>query len=130
MSEAEIGIGALAERAGVRISTIRYYERRGLLPEPERIGGRRSYPPEIARRLDLIAIAKRAGFSLEEIRLLLDADDRGETVGAALRVLAAGRLAEVEALIRRAEESQDWLRAASECSCRSLESCALFAAGA
>jgi MerR family redox-sensitive transcriptional activator SoxR len=57
-------IGEVARRAGVRTSAIRYYEEAGLLPEPERVGGKRRYEKEILRRLALIGGAKRAGFTL------------------------------------------------------------------
>jgi MerR family transcriptional regulator, redox-sensitive transcriptional activator SoxR len=64
-------IGEVARRAGVRTSAIRYYEEAGLLPEPERIGGKRRYEKGILRRLALIGGAKRARFTLGEIHTLL-----------------------------------------------------------
>jgi DNA-binding transcriptional MerR regulator len=64
-------IGEVAGRAGVRASAIRYYEEAGLLEEPERVGGKRRYDEEVLRRLALIGSAKRAGFTLGEIRTLL-----------------------------------------------------------
>ncbi|MGQ0712322.1 MAG: MerR family transcriptional regulator [Gemmatimonadaceae bacterium] len=65
-------IGQLAERAGVNIETIRYYERRGLLPEPVRTAsGYRSYDPDAVARLRFIKRAQRLGFTLHEIEDLL-----------------------------------------------------------
>ena len=65
-------IGAVAKRVGVAIDTIRYYEREGLLPEPERrASGYRSYDEGAVRQLRFIRRAKDLGFTLEEIRDLL-----------------------------------------------------------
>lgn len=90
-----------------------------MLPLPERVSGQRRYGEETVRRLEVIDIAKRAGFNLDEIRLLVS-DTR-------LRELAQRKLPEVEALIARAEARRDWLLTAQDCRCSSLELCALFA---
>ena len=123
MKQPELTIGQVAERAGINSSAVRYYERVGVLPAPERVSGQRRYGEETVRRLEVIDIAKRAGFSLEEIGLLLN-DSSGETQ---LRALAQRKLPEVEALIARAEAMRDWLLKAQHCHCSSLELCALFA---
>jgi Hg(II)-responsive transcriptional regulator len=71
-------IGRLAEHADVGIDTVRFYERRGLLPEPERTGsGYRIYAGETVARLRFIRRAKRLGFSLDEIKTLLRLQDTG-----------------------------------------------------
>lgn len=65
-------IGRLAELGGVNLETVRYYERRGLLPKPPRTeAGYRQFPPDTAQRLRFIKRAQELGFSLEEIRDLL-----------------------------------------------------------
>lgn len=65
--------GELARRAGVNVQTLRYYERRGLLPPPDRTGsGYREYGPEDLRRLRFILRAKELGFTLTEVGELLD----------------------------------------------------------
>lgn len=66
-------IGEVARRTGKPASTIRHYEELGLVAAPKRISGRRRYPTEIVRELAIIETAQRAGLSLEEIRLLLQA---------------------------------------------------------
>jgi MerR family redox-sensitive transcriptional activator SoxR len=126
MADGTLGIGEVAERAGSSVSAIRFYERSGLLPEPERTGGRRRYDGEVLRRLEVIGVAKQAGFSLAEIRVLLDSVDAGEPAHAQLRALAARKLPEVEQLIRRAEAMREWLTLADGCGCASLDECALF----
>lgn len=66
--------GALARTAGVSVDTIRFYERKGLLPPAERTSGdHRRYPPEAADRLTFIQVGQRLGLRLEEIKELADA---------------------------------------------------------
>jgi MerR family mercuric resistance operon transcriptional regulator len=65
-------IGQLAKMARVNVETVRYYERRGLLPEPDRRpSGYRSYTPDAARRIQFIRHAQQLGFSLNEVSDLL-----------------------------------------------------------
>ena len=69
-------IGALARQAGVNVETVRYYQRRGLVPEPVRpLGGIRNYAPEHVQRLRFIKRAQLLGFSLEEVADLLSLED-------------------------------------------------------
>jgi MerR family redox-sensitive transcriptional activator SoxR len=124
--EETLTIGQLARRAGLNTSAIRYYEANGVLPEPARVGGQRRYGAEAIRRLEVLDVAKRAGFSLDEARVLLQSADAGTPAFEAVRELAAHKLPEVEALIERAQEMRDWLRTATDCSCSSLDVCALF----
>ncbi len=126
MAEATLSIGEVAERAGVSDSAIRYYERRGLLPEAERIGGKRRFAEETVRRLGIIDTAKQAGFSLAEVGALLASVDEGAPAHQQLQSLAAHKLPEVDALLERAERMREWLILASDCSCGSLEDCGLF----
>jgi MerR family transcriptional regulator, redox-sensitive transcriptional activator SoxR len=129
MTEATLGIGEVATRAGVSVSAIRFYERNGLLPEADRVGGKRRFGPGVVRRLGVIDIAKQAGFSLGEVRALLDSIDRGAPAHEELQVLAARKLPEMDALIERARAMRDWLAVASTCGCESLEDCPLFSHG-
>ncbi len=126
MSEASLSIGRVAELAGVSVSAIRFYERNGLLPAAERIGGQRRFSGEAVRRLAIVDVAKRAGFSLEEVRVLLASIDEGAPAHEQLRALAARKLPEIEALIAEATKMREWLAVASICGCESLEDCGLF----
>jgi MerR family mercuric resistance operon transcriptional regulator len=87
----EMTIGALAKAGGVSVETVRYYQRRGLLAEPERPrGGVRRYGGEMLARLGFIRRAQDVGFSLEEVGTLLKL---GETPGCrGARTLAASKL--------------------------------------
>ena len=70
-STQRLRIGEVARRAGVSVQAIRFYEKEGLLPEPERRpSGYRAYPESVVRRLQFIRRAKDLGFSLREIREL------------------------------------------------------------
>jgi MerR family redox-sensitive transcriptional activator SoxR len=122
-------IGQLAKRFGLNTSAIRYYERAGVLPQPERQSGQRRYGPDAVRRLEVLDTAKRAGFSLDEARLLLERSDAGTPAFESLRELAERKLPEVEALIARAEAMRAWLLIATDCSCTTLDMCALFEPG-
>ncbi len=121
-----VTIGKLAAAAGVNASAVRYYERRGLMPQPDRISGQRRYGPDAIARLRTIRAAQHAGLSLEEIARLLAGADDGDSAEA-LRELAERKLPDVKALIERAQTMKGWLELAAECRCASLDICDLFA---
>jgi MerR family redox-sensitive transcriptional activator SoxR len=124
VDDGRLTIGEVERRSGVKATTLRYYEDVGVLSAPERVSGRRRYPPAVLRRLEMIAAAQRAGCTLAEIaELLAVRDDRA---AARLRALAARRRPEVEALAERAHAMARWLDAASVCDCATLEACGLF----
>jgi MerR family transcriptional regulator, redox-sensitive transcriptional activator SoxR len=127
MDDGLLTIGQVAERAGLNVSAIRYYEAKGLLPEAPRISGQRRYGEETLARLGVIGVAKRAGFALDDIRILLDATDAGEPAHERLQQLARDRLPEVDELIDRAQRVRGWLQAAATCGCDTFDVCALFA---
>ena len=110
-ANARLSIGAVARRAGVGIDTIRYYEREGLLPEPQRrASGYRDYRPDAIGRLRFIRRAKDLGFTLEEIRELLAlSTDRGRGVKG-VKQRAERRLAEVEQRIRELQRMKRGLK--------------------
>jgi MerR family redox-sensitive transcriptional activator SoxR len=124
VSEPGLRIGEVAERAGVNTSLIRYYERIGLLPAPERVSGQRRYDTSVLRRLAVIDVAQRAGLSLDEIGGLLEIGT--DPLSERLQDLAQRKLPEIEALIDRAERVRAWLTTATGCDCQSIDTCALF----
>ncbi len=120
--------GQVAEAAGVNLQTLRYYERRGLLAEPERtLGGHRVYPPEAVTVLRVIKTAQRLGFTLEEVADLLEAaghrhrDAHGGDAG--LQARARAKLADVQARIADLTVIADTLRAALAAGCDDLVAC-------
>jgi MerR family transcriptional regulator, redox-sensitive transcriptional activator SoxR len=127
-------IGEVARRAGVRPSALRYYERIGVLPPPGRENGRRRYDEEVLRevldRLAIVRVAQQAGFTIAEIRTLLDGFSEDTSPSERWRVLARGKLPEVEALIGRALGMKSLLERGLECECLRIEDCALVGGGA
>jgi MerR family redox-sensitive transcriptional activator SoxR len=117
-------IGEVAGRAGVRASAIRYYEEAGLLEEPERVGGKRRYDEEVLRRLALIGSAKRAGFTLGEIRTLLHGFPAGTGAAQRWQALASEKLVEVDDAIAQLRVTRELLEEALRCECASLDECA------
>jgi MerR family mercuric resistance operon transcriptional regulator len=90
-------IGQVAREAGVNIQTIRYYERRGLLPEPSRAeSGYRSYGEEAVRQIRFIRNAKELGFSLKEIGELLSLRLDPGGMSAAVKELAKEKLVDIQ----------------------------------
>ena len=129
-----MSIGEVAQRAGVRPSALRYYESIGVLPTPERENGRRSYDGEVLRevldRLAVVRVAQQAGFTISEIRMLLDGFSEDTPPSERWRVLAREKLPEVEALVERALGMKNLLERGLRCECLRLEDCALVGGGA
>jgi len=126
-------IGALAKAGGVGVETVRYYQRRGLLPEPPRIGGIglgggvRRYGAEDVRRLRFIRAAQTAGFTLEEIGELLALDASEDRVRA--RELASARLGALDAKIAELQQARTALtRLATACAGSESGPCPIIAA--
>ncbi len=104
-------IGHLAKQAGVNLETVRYYERRGLLPRPPRsASGYRLFPAEAARRLRFIRRAQELGFSLMEIRELLALRVSRRTTSAVIRARAEAKIADIEAKIKSLDSMKKTLR--------------------
>jgi len=123
----ELTIGEVARRAGVATSSIRYYERIGLLPEPGREHGQRRYDSDVLGKLGFIGVAQSAGFKLSEIKELIHGVDSTQGMGEQIRSLSTRKLDEVEALLERTRAMKGWLEVAKECGCASPSECALFA---
>ena len=121
-----LSIGAVATLSGKAASSIRYYEEIGLLGKPERISGRRRYSPEVLRTLAVIETAQRAGLSLDEIRLLLQATPTDHASTELLREVAEQKLPALREAIERAEIVRGWLEDAARCCCPTLDDCPLF----
>ena len=124
--DATLTIGEIAARAGLNTSHIRYYERIGVLPAPDRASGRRRYREDVLHRLTIIDVAQRAGFTLEEIRDLTGPTNIGAHAGERIRALAEQKLPDIEKLIVRAEAVKAWLLVATTCDCESVDVCSLF----
>lgn len=110
MSSNALTVGQLARDCGVGVPTLRFYERRGLLPEPlRRVSGYRAYAPDAARRVRFIRQAQELGFSLSEIGelLALRMDDTASC--ADVRARAARKITMIETKLRSLARLHDVL---------------------
>jgi DNA-binding transcriptional MerR regulator len=116
--------GEVAAAAGVNRETLRYYERRGLVPTPDRSpGGHRLYDEQVVVTLRVIKAAQRLGFTLEEVADLIEAGRRrGRDTG--LQVRAREKLVEVEQRIADLATIRATLVAAIDAGCDDLHECA------
>ena len=119
-------IGKLATAGGVGVETIRFYQRRGLLETPTRDDGIRRYGQDDIRRLRFIRQAQAAGFTLEEIKELLDLDASDDR--ARVRELANLRVKALDTKISDLERARNSLRKlARECGGGSAGPCPILA---
>lgn len=113
-------IGEISRETGVAATTLRYYEQIGLVPEPTRRGGQRRYDDSILSRLEVIALCKSAGFSLDEIALLFADDAPGRP---ASRALAEAKLAEIDAQLVSLARARAVIEWGMRCTCPSIDAC-------
>ena len=118
----ELDIAAVAGRAGVPASTLRFYEEKGLIASVGRRGLRRQFDSGVLERLALIALGRAAGFSLDEIAGMLDAQgqpriDRG---------MLTAKAQELDATIRKLSVLRNLLRHAAACPAPSHLECPRF----
>ena len=119
--------GEVAKAAGVNVQTLRYYERRGLLAEPDRTnGGHRLYDEQTVTVLRVIKAAQRLGFTLDEVADLLETarHRHGRKQNRSLQARAQAKLAEVEQRLADLTVVRDTLRAALDAGCDDLVACA------
>lgn len=116
-------IGQLAARANLNASAIRYYEKRGLLPPPQRQGNQRRYSSDSLNRLLLIRFASEMDFTLDEIKLFLTGIKENAPVGPRWKKLAHRKLAEVAETMQRSRRLKSLLTHLLNCRCSSLKIC-------
>lgn len=122
----DLSIGAVAQRAGVNVSALRFYEERGLIRSRRSEGGQRRYERSVLRRVAFIQVAQRVGLTLEEIGQALATlpDDRVLTAADWQRLSAAWRPM-LDERIRLLEGLRDELDSCIGCGCLSLDRCRL-----
>ncbi len=117
--------GQVAEAVGVNVETLRYYERRGIIAEPDRsLGGHRLYPEETVTTLRVIKAAQSLGFTLDEVAELLEAGRHHHEAGSGLQDRTEAKLAEVDQKIADLEAIRASLIAARDAGCDDLVQCA------
>lgn len=126
----ELSIGAVAERSGVAVSALRFYEDKGLITAERTDGGQRRYHRDVLRRLAFISVAQRVGLRLDEIRDALDdLPDNASPVGEEWARLSASWRPMLDERIRLLEGLRDDLDSCIGCGCLSLDRCALYNPG-
>lgn len=104
-------IGQIAKQSGVSVETIRYYEKEGLIEEPERKeSGYRQYNGDAIARLSFIQQAKELGFSLKEIGELLSIKSDANTVCSDVKQLAQEKLGDIECKIKMLQRMRKSLK--------------------
>jgi len=115
-----LDIAEVARRSGLRASTLRYYEERGLIESIGRRGLKRIFEVQVLERLALIALGRQAGFSLDEIAAVFDPRGRID------RDMLTAKAEELDMLIRRLSAMRDGLRHAAACPAPSHMECPTF----
>jgi DNA-binding transcriptional MerR regulator len=118
--------GEVAERVGVNLQTLRYYERRGLLPEPDRsLGGHRLYDDDTVLLLRVIKAAQALGFTLDEVAELIDTGSHAHRRRANLHEVAEAKLRQVREKIAALQRIEQTLLEVRDAGCHDLATCAL-----
>jgi DNA-binding transcriptional MerR regulator len=118
----DLDITEVMQRSGVPASTLRFYEEKGLISSIGRRGLRRVFHPDVLEQLALIALARAAAFSLDEIALMFAPDGRPQID----RQMLAAKADELDKTIRRLTAMRDGLRHAAACPAPSHMDCATF----
>ena len=106
-----LSIGKIAKQAGISVETIRFYERKGLLQEPQRKeSGYRQYQEEDIRKLVFIQHAKNLGFSLNEIRDLLSLQSDSRSSSREVKNMAQHKLQDIEEKIKMLQRMRRTLK--------------------
>ena len=123
----DMTIGDVARRAGVQASTVRYYEAIGLLSPSIRVNGRRQYDEAVLDKLAVIRLAQEAGFTLAEIKRLVQGFAAAGSPRTRWRPWALRKHGEVEVLFEQARRRRWLLDTLLACNCKQLEDCGRIA---
>ena len=121
-------IGELATESGLPASTIRYWEKIGVLPQPTRSGGQRRYSADAVQRLAVLRLAQACGFRLDEMRHLLHGYGYGVTPPRRWQELARRKQQELDEQIARLKAMRRVVDRALQCRCVDLPECGRIAA--
>jgi MerR family transcriptional regulator, redox-sensitive transcriptional activator SoxR len=121
-------IGELAAESGMPASTIRYWERIGVLPKPPRVSGQRRYAPDAVQRLAVLRLAQACGFRLDEMRQLLHGFGTGVQPPRRWQELARKKRQELDGQIARLKAMRRVVDRVMQCQCLELTECGRIAA--
>jgi DNA-binding transcriptional MerR regulator len=121
-------IGELEKRTGVPASTIRYWERIGVLAKPARVSGQRRYGPDAIHSLAVLRLAQECGFRLEEMRRLLHGFSPGVPASKRWQEMARKKQTEIDEQMKRLKAMRKLVGDVLECRCGELSECGRRAA--
>ncbi|HEY9475556.1 MAG TPA: redox-sensitive transcriptional activator SoxR [Mycobacteriales bacterium] len=125
-NDKDLSVGQVAQRCGIAVSALHFYEREGLITSTRTTGNQRRYPRDTLRRVALIRIAQRVGIPLADIRAALDHLPGGRTpTPGDWRRVAASWQDDLNQRIRRLEQLRDSFTDCVGCGCLSISRCKL-----
>ncbi|NCF18174.1 MAG: redox-sensitive transcriptional activator SoxR [Haliea sp.] len=127
MEDSNWTVGRVARRCGVKVSTLHFYEKKGLIRSWRNAGNQRRYKADVLRRISVIKAAQKMGISLEEIRRALATlpDNRTPTAGD-WAALSANWRDDLDARIAYLERLRDLLTGCIGCGCLSMKNCPIY----
>lgn len=123
-------IGEVADQLGLRASAIRYYEKTGLIDPPSRVSGKRRFDDRTINLLKFVQLAQAAGFTIAEIKTLIDGYEMNSRPGALWRTLALEKKQQIQQKLADLENMDRVLDKFLECKCASLNECVSDASAA
>lgn len=117
-------IGEIAKQVGINASTIRYYERIGLLPVSKRVSGKRRYDETIFQKINIIQLAKSAGLTIEEIQTLLHEFPEDTAPSQRWDALARKKIIELNQRMEQIQQMKAILEKTLSCECPTMDDCA------
>jgi MerR family redox-sensitive transcriptional activator SoxR len=120
---ARLSIGQLATMADINASTLRYYESVGLLPVPERKNGQRRYDEGLLDRIHFIKVAQQTGFSIQEITILLEGFEPGDSLSVQWEQMAMKKRLELEERKKQLNSMIQILDSGLSCKCLTWSEC-------
>lgn len=127
MSDANWSVGRVAQRCGVKVSTLHFYEEKGLITSRRNAGNQRRYSPDVLRRISVIKAAQKMGITLEEIKRALSRlpNNRTPTVSDWEKLSTYWRK-ELNARIQYLQRMSDLLTGCIGCGCLSMKNCPIY----
>ncbi|TKB44889.1 redox-sensitive transcriptional activator SoxR [Thalassotalea mangrovi] len=126
-NEATLSVGRVAQRCGIKVSTLHFYEQKGLIKSWRNQGNQRRYRPDVLRRISVIKAAQKLGITLEEIKTTLATlpDNRTPTIQDWQQISQSWHQM-LNQRIRQLENLRDSLGSCIGCGCLSLTKCPLY----
>jgi len=127
MAEAALSVGQVAKRCGVKVSTLHFYEDKGLIHSSRNAGNQRRYRKDVLRRVSLIKAAQKMGITLEEVRQALEKLPDNRTPNQKdWQKLASAWKKELNARIAYLEKMRDYMTGCIGCGCLSMTRCPIY----